>query len=183
MRATMRAMKTRMLAWLFASATLLTVCGGSAAMSAEVAQYSSPGMPSPSVPSPGMSSGAVTSVLHTAPLMTPTRGTQVGFVDASGFPVYVFDLDLTMPGTSQCNGVCATHWPAIHAPATVTPSAPWGVIARSDGTKQLTYAGRPLYAYHGDQNANAAKGDLENAQGGIWRLAQVPSVSAPAKSP
>jgi predicted lipoprotein with Yx(FWY)xxD motif len=57
------------------------------------------------------------------------------------------------------------------------------VIVRSDGTKQLTYAGRPLYAYHGDQNASAAKGDLENAQGGIWRLAQAQSVTAPAKSP
>jgi predicted lipoprotein with Yx(FWY)xxD motif len=169
----MGAMKTRMLAWLFLSATLLMVTGGSAAMSAEIAQSTSP----------DTSNGAVTSLLRTAPLTTPTRGTQVGFVDASGFAVYLFDLDLTMPGTSQCNGVCATHWPAIPPPATGTPAPPWGVIVRSDGTRQLTYADRPLYAYHGDQNASAAKGDLENAQGGIWRLAQAQSVTAPAKSP
>jgi predicted lipoprotein with Yx(FWY)xxD motif len=142
-------------------------------MSAEVAQSTSP----------DTSSGAVMPLLRTAQLTTPTRGTQVGFVDSSGFPVYVFDLDLTVPGTSQCNGVCATHWPAISPPATGTPSAPWGVIARNDGTKQLTYAGRPLYAYHGDQNATTAKGDLKNAQGGIWRLAQAQNVTAPAKTP
>jgi predicted lipoprotein with Yx(FWY)xxD motif len=166
-------MKTRMLAWLFLSATLLVVGGGSAAMSAEVAQSMSP----------DMSNRAATPLLRAAPLTTPTRGTQVGFVDASGFPVYVFDLDLTTRGTSQCNGVCATHWPAISPPATGTPSPPWGVIVRSDGTKQLTYAGRPLYAYHGDQSGNTAKGDLENAQGGIWHLAQAQSLPVPANTP
>jgi len=165
-------MKNRMLAWSLASATLLMVGGGGGAMAAEVAQSMSP----------DISNGGLVSVLKTAPLSTPTRGRQVGFVDANGFPVYVFDLDLTAPGTSRCNDVCATHWPAISPPAT-SVSAPWGVIVRSDGTKQLTYAGRPLYAYHGDQNSNTAKGDLENAQGGVWRLAQVQSVPAPAKTP
>ena len=142
-------------------------------MSAEVAQSMSPDVPN----------GAVTPVLRTAPLMTPTRGTQVGFVDASGFPVYLFDLDLTVPGTSQCNAVCATHWPAIAPPSTATLSPPWGAIVRSDGTKQLTYSGRPLYAYHGDQNANTAKGDLENAQGGIWHFAEAQSATARAPAP
>jgi predicted lipoprotein with Yx(FWY)xxD motif len=166
-------MKNRILAWLFASATLVTVSGGGATMAAEVAQSSSP----------DMSNGGTSPVLKTATVTTPTRGSQIAFVNSNGFPVYVFDLDLTVPGTSQCNGVCATHWPAISPAATGTPSPPWGVIVRSDGTKQLTYAGRPLYAYHGDQNPNAAKGDLENAQGGIWRLAQTQSVRAPANSP
>ncbi len=57
------------------------------------------------------------------------------------------------------------------------------MLAWSFVSATLLYAGRPLYAYHGDQNSNAAKGDLENAQGGVWRLAQVQSVPAPAKTP
>jgi predicted lipoprotein with Yx(FWY)xxD motif len=169
----MRAMKNRMLALFFASVAALTVCGAES-MAADV-------RPSPSADT---SNGGAAPVLATAPVMTPSRGTQVGFVDSAGFPVYVFDLDLSKPGTSQCNAACATHWPAIPAPAIGTLSAPWGTIVRSDGTNQLTYAGRPLYAYAGDRTSKQrAKGDLENAQGGIWRLAQSQTTNAPAKTP
>lgn len=169
----MRAMKKRILALFFASLAALTVCGGAESMAADV-------RPSPSADT---SNGGAAAVLATAPVMTPSRGKQVGFVDSAGFPVYVFDLDLGKPGTSQCNAVCAAHWPAIPGP-TGTLSAPWGTIVRSDGTTQLTYAGRPLYAYAGDRNSKQlAKGDLENAQGGIWRLAQAQTANAPAKTP
>jgi predicted lipoprotein with Yx(FWY)xxD motif len=159
MIAMMCAMKSHMLAWFFASTTLLAVCSGAVTMAADTQP----------------------SLLKTAPLMTPSRGTQVGFVNTNGFAVYVFDRDLAMPGTSQCNDACAMHWPPISPPTTDTLPAPWGTIVRSDGTKQLTYAGRPLYSYAGDKDAKGVKGDLENARGGIWHLAQ--PQTDPAKSP
>jgi predicted lipoprotein with Yx(FWY)xxD motif len=170
LRATLRAMKNSILAFSFASATVLAVCGGAATLAADVGPSSSA----------GTSGAAAVSPLGTAPLTTPLRGKQVGFVNSNGFAVYVFDLDLTMPGTSQCNDACAAHWPAIAPTATGTLSAPWGTIARSDGTKQLTYAGRPLYGYVADKNTTQAKGDLDNARGRIWHLAQAQSVTAPA---
>lgn len=168
----MRAMPQRIFASLFASATLMTICSA-VATAADVA-------PSPAA---DQSNGAAPSVLRTAPVTTPSSGTQIGFINAAGFAVYVFDRDLTVPGTSQCNDVCATHWPAISPPATGTPAPPWGTIARHDGTKQLTYAGRPLYTYAGDTSTNRATGNLEYARGGVWRLAQPRSTSSSPKVP
>ena len=163
-----------MFALFLVSSLSLTVFAGAQTMAAERR---------PSL-SADMSNAGTASVLTTASVVTPTRGTQVGFVDSTGFPVYVFDLDLGKPGTSQCNAVCAAHWPAIPAPATGALSAPWGTIVRSDGTKQLTYADRPLYTYAGDRTSKQrAKGDLENAQGGIWRLAQAQATNGPANMP
>lgn len=169
----MAAMKNTLFAFSLASATLLTLCCPAGTLAADVGQSPSMGSPDAGAPAP----------LGTAPLTTHSRGKQTGFVTSNGFAVYVFDLDLSKPGTSQCHDACAAHWPAIAAPATGTLSAPWGTIARSDGTKQLTYAGRPLYAYVADKNTTEAKGDMDNARGGIWHLAQVQGQSQGARAP
>src|SRR5271166_420313 len=43
-----------------------------------------------------------------------------------------------------------------------------GTITRSDGTKQVTYDGHPLYTYAGDTAPGQAKGNGLNASGGLW---------------
>ena len=89
-------------------------------------------------------------------------------VGADGKTVYVFDND--SGSTSSCEGGCASTWPPVAT--TGDPTAGDGVDAsklgttdRSDGTKQVTYDGHPLYNFNGD----AAAGDT-NGQGvgGIW---------------
>jgi predicted lipoprotein with Yx(FWY)xxD motif len=89
-------------------------------------------------------------------------------VDPDGKTIYVFDND--QGSTSSCEGGCASTWPAVAT--TGDPTAGDGVDAsllgttdRSDGTKQVTYDGHPLYTY----NADTAAGDT-NGQGvgGIW---------------
>ena len=160
-------MKNRLVALSLASAAFLALATSVMAQADQTA----------SAPTTG-----ATTVLRTAPLMTPSRGTQVGFVDGKGFAVYVFDRDLAAPGTSQCSGACLAHWPAITPPKS-TLAAPWGTIVRSDGTKQLTYEGRPLYSYVADTDAKEAKGDQDNARGGIWHLAQAQMSTAPASAP
>jgi predicted lipoprotein with Yx(FWY)xxD motif len=42
------------------------------------------------------------------------------------------------------------------------------VITRSDGSKQATYNGHPLYTYIGDTAPGQAKGNGLNLSGGVW---------------
>lgn len=69
-------------------------------------------------------------------------------VTATGMTVYTFDKDVADSGKSVCNGPCAELWPAVSAPASVSP--PYSVITRDDGAKQLAYKGKPLYVYAKD---------------------------------
>ena len=76
---------------------------------------------------------------------------------------------------SACTGACAVAWP----PATIKnmPKSASGIdrsdlstIARADGTKQLTYDGRPLYLFVRDQAGSAPKGQAIKKFGGEWFL-------------
>ena len=88
--------------------------------------------------------------------------------DAKGLTLYWFAPDTTTK--SACYGSCAAYWP----PVTGTPSAGPGVtgtlgtINRTDGTKQATYDGHPLYTYVGDGSPGQANGNNLNLNGGLW---------------
>ena len=43
-----------------------------------------------------------------------------------------------------------------------------GTITRSNGTKQATWNGHPLYTYVGDTAPGMAKGNGLNLSGGVW---------------
>jgi predicted lipoprotein with Yx(FWY)xxD motif len=92
-------------------------------------------------------------------------------VDSQGQTLYLFEKDTGKMST--CSGACASEWP----PSTTSgqPKAGSGVKAsllgtttRSDGTKQLTYAGHPLYRYAGDQAPGDTNGQGLNDFGGGW---------------
>ena len=83
-------------------------------------------------------------------------------VDAKGMTVYYFKPDVPNSGKSSCSGECLAAWPAV-VPAGATPVANGvtgkvGEITRSDGTKQLTVDGRPVYLFVGDKKAGATNG-------------------------
>jgi len=88
--------------------------------------------------------------------------------DARGLTLYSFAPDTSTK--SACYGSCAAYWP----PVTGTPSAGPGVtgtlgtINRTDGTKQATYDGHPLYTYIGDSAPGTASGNNLNLNGGLW---------------
>jgi predicted lipoprotein with Yx(FWY)xxD motif len=44
----------------------------------------------------------------------------------------------------------------------------FGVIKRTDGKRQLTYDGAPLYTFAGDKNAGDMNGQGLFASGGFW---------------
>jgi predicted lipoprotein with Yx(FWY)xxD motif len=88
--------------------------------------------------------------------------------NSRGLTVYWFAPDTSTK--SACYGGCAAYWP----PVTGTPSAGPGVtgtlgtINRTDGTKQATYDGHPLYTYIGDSAPGTASGNNLNLNGGLW---------------
>jgi predicted lipoprotein with Yx(FWY)xxD motif len=79
-------------------------------------------------------------------------------VDSSGRTVYTFDKDTPNSGKSACNGPCATLWPPVSADA-APATAPYSVVTRDDGTKQIAYKGKPLYIYSADKKPGERTGD------------------------
>lgn len=80
---------------------------------------------------------------------------------------------------STCVGACTAVWPPLltDGPPMAGPGvnpALLGVLRRSDGTTQVTYAGWPVYVYFADLAPGAASGGthgqylLDNLADGIW---------------
>ncbi|WP_127504013.1 COG4315 family predicted lipoprotein [Actinoplanes solisilvae] len=94
-------------------------------------------------------------------------------VNDQGLTVYVFANDKT--STSTCNGACAANWPPVKAPATLPASIPGvtgalGETTRTDGSKQLTVAGHPVYTFGGDNAAGQTNGQGITLDGGLWTV-------------
>ncbi len=91
--------------------------------------------------------------------------------DGRGFVLYAFTHDA--PGRSRCSGDCAKAWPPylVHTRPAARAGAAGrllGTIRRSDGTTQVTYAGRPLYYYIGDRKAGQILCQNVTEFGGTW---------------
>ena len=108
-------------------------------------------------------------------------------VNSKGRTLYLFNRD---SGTmSECNGACAVNWPPLRAAGkpTIGTGAKASLIStstRSDGVRQVTYNGHPLYLFENDNNPGDTNGEGLNAFGGSW-FALSPAgnqVSAPPTS-
>jgi predicted lipoprotein with Yx(FWY)xxD motif len=83
--------------------------------------------------------------------------------------VYLFESDTS--STSSCTGACASLWPPVTGNASASAgamSADLGTITRSDGTKQVTYKGHPLYYYARDGDAGDSYGEGLKSFGASW---------------
>jgi predicted lipoprotein with Yx(FWY)xxD motif len=92
--------------------------------------------------------------------------------NGSGFTLYMFGKDKPGNGTSACTGACTGVWPPFYASTVNVPSglssSNFSTITRSDGSKQTTYNGWPLYYYSPDSSAGAMGGEGANQYGGLW---------------
>src|SRR5262245_16540775 len=75
--------------------------------------------------------------------------------DGNGRALYAFTADRA--GTSTCSGACAAAWPPYVVRGSLRAGAGTkigllGTIRRADRSRQVTYAGKPLYFYVGDRN-------------------------------
>lgn len=94
--------------------------------------------------------------------------------DKNGMTLYYFTPDAD--GKSACTGGCLQKWPAFFAD-TIKVSAPlaaedFGTITRSDGAKETTYKGWPLYYWYQDSAPGDMKGE---GVGGVWYIVEAPA--------
>ncbi len=172
-------------AGLAAIALTVAACGSSAS-SSSAQNTPAAGTSSSSVPAAGSSSSSAGTTL-----MSKTIGGKAVLTNAQGFTLYWFAPDTST--ASHCEGSCATYWPPVVGPATAGSgvTGTLGTITRSDGTKQATYNGHPLYTYAADSAPGQDKGNGLNVSGGLWYdvpvsgsggEAPAPSTSASTKS-
>jgi predicted lipoprotein with Yx(FWY)xxD motif len=96
--------------------------------------------------------------LSAAAADAPVKKSNGVLVNNAGMTVYTFDKDTANSGKSACSGQCASAWPAV--PAGAAPvAAPYSVVTREDGSKQLAYKGKPLYTYASDKKPGDRAGD------------------------
>jgi predicted lipoprotein with Yx(FWY)xxD motif len=92
-------------------------------------------------------------------------------VDGAGHTLYLWKAD-TGP-QSMCSGACAQAWPPVTTTASVRAghgidAKLLGMSKRADGSRQVTYAGHPLYLFAGDTAAGQLNGQGSNAFGADW---------------
>jgi predicted lipoprotein with Yx(FWY)xxD motif len=91
-----------------------------------------------------------------------------------GKTLYIFKNDTVGDGKSSCYDACATNWPPMildDGEKAVAGAGAGGTIAtitRTDGKKQVTYNGAPLYYFAADAAAGDTKGQGLN---GKWFVA------------
>jgi predicted lipoprotein with Yx(FWY)xxD motif len=152
-------------------------CSSAASTSAAAPASSAPAssvpassVPASSAPAAGTSAGAST----TGTVITTRAGSAGAFLtDGSGRTVYLWAKD-TM-NMSNCSGACAQAWPPVPAGAKLTAAggakaSDLGTITRSDGTKQATYDGHPLYYFVGDSGPGQTSGQGSDNFGAKWWL-------------
>jgi len=115
-----------------------------------------------------------TSTPEPAPMGTEitTQDSQFGAVlfDGAGQAVYIWEVE--EPSRPECYDDCAALWPpvltdgvpvatgAVHAPLL-------GTVKRSDGARQITYNGHPLYYYVHEGPHEVTCHDVAT-HGGLW---------------
>jgi predicted lipoprotein with Yx(FWY)xxD motif len=115
----------------------------------------------------------------TPPVTNNNKGIQLAtdakfgsvLTDKDGKTLYFFANDAA--GISTCTGGCEIAWPLYYSADASTDlklnKAEVGEITRTDGRKQSTYRGYPLYYFASDTKAGDIKGD---GSGGIWFVAK-----------
>jgi predicted lipoprotein with Yx(FWY)xxD motif len=91
--------------------------------------------------------------------------------DGRGRALYAFTRD--KGSRSSCSGACAAAWPPLFARGPLRAGAGaerslLGTTRRSDGRRQVTYGGRPLYYYVGDRRPGQVRCQNVFGFGGLW---------------
>jgi predicted lipoprotein with Yx(FWY)xxD motif len=162
-----RSMRIR---WLAAAGVAAIAMGAAACSSSSSSPGAGSGTPSSASASAGSGAGLKTATINGVSVVT----------NAQGFTLYSFAPDTAT--ASKCTGACAQIWPPVTGPAAAGQgvTGTLGTITRSDGAKQITYNGHPLYTYTADTAPGQAKGNGLNVDGGVWHEVTASGQAAPA---
>jgi predicted lipoprotein with Yx(FWY)xxD motif len=124
-----------------------------------------------SIGSVGAAIAAGSSAPRAATVGTAHTGLGKVIVDRRGRTLYLFEKDTH--GRSACSGSCAVYWPPV-----LTSGKPiafagakralLGTIRRSNGARQVTFAGHPLYLFSGDMKRGQTNGEGLRDFGASW---------------
>ncbi|MXG26787.1 SCO0930 family lipoprotein [Streptomyces sp. YIM 132580] len=119
----------------------------------------------------GYGSGADVAAPKAAGQLAVRNSKKLGKVltDSEGFTLYRFDKDTAKPPKSNCDGECEKAWPVVPADdataAAGTDASLLGEVVRTDGSKQLTVGGWPMYRFAKDTSPGQTGGQ---GVGGTW---------------
>lgn len=144
---------------------LAAACGGSP--SASGGPSSTPPATTSSAAASGSSGAAGAGLV----LKTMKGSAGIWLTDSSGRTLYLYTKDKGT--TSTCYNTCANLWPPLETTGSVTVTGQFtsqkdvGTTTRTDGSKQVTYGGHPLYYYKSDTAPGQIAGQ---GVGGVWFL-------------
>ena len=152
---------------------------------------SATGVPSSSASPRGSASPSPTPTATSTPTQKPKPGQVViaadsaygpMLYDVTGQPIYLFTAE--GGGRPACYDACAADWPPV-----LTRGEPrarggvrdplLGVTRRDDGSRQVTYAGHPLYFYAHEGSYEVLCHDVVE-YGGTWLVVRPDGTPAPA---
>jgi predicted lipoprotein with Yx(FWY)xxD motif len=150
-------------------AMLVAACSSGGSSSSAAA----PAAPASSAAAPASSAGGASASGGATVIKTATSSAGTFLTDGSGRAVYLWVKDTG--DASTCTGACAGAWPPVTTTGTPTASggamaSDLGTITRSDGSKQVTYDGHPLYYFVGDSGPGTAAGQGSDGFGAKWWL-------------
>lgn len=155
---------------------LLVGCGSSKSSSTEstTTAANTAAAKTPSRYGAGAASTTSSPAATTTAVAVTTKHNKLGTIVAAGpkhATVYLFEADNN--GKSSCAGACAQNWPPVTSSAQAmaggaVSASKLGTTTRSDGTKQITYNGHPLYFFVKDGDAGDAYGEGVKAFGADW---------------
>ena len=152
-------------------ALVLAACGGSGSSNSGTSSSSGAsstpiyGAAPPSTSNTSNSAGAAST------LSTTTSSLGTFLVDAKGRTLYLWNAD--KGSMSTCTGACAQAWPPLTTTGTpkasgAVKSSLLGTTKRSDGSREVTYAGHPLYTFADDTQPGQTTGEGSNGFGAPW---------------
>jgi predicted lipoprotein with Yx(FWY)xxD motif len=158
------------------AAVVVAACssGGTSSAAAPAAPAAAPSSAAAPASPAGASSPSSGASSSGGTVITTAKSSAGTFLtNGSGRAVYLWVKDTG--DMSNCNGACAGAWPPVTTTATATASgsakaSDIGTITRSDGTKQVTYDGHPLYYFSGDSGPGTATGQGSDGFGAKWWL-------------
>jgi predicted lipoprotein with Yx(FWY)xxD motif len=131
------------------------------------------GAPAGGTPAPAPPAAAPTEPAGPQPALVAEEIDDLGtvVVDQDGYTLYRFDEDTADPPTTTCVDACADKWPpfvvdrAAKLRVDGVEDSAVGLVARPDGSTQLTIGGWAVYRYTGDTAPGATEGQ---GMGGSW---------------